>query len=142
LIGLREDPEDYKAFEQSVTADFDVQTAVERELVLRLANLLWRLSVETGLLQIQSKIVPGPEPRDTSGSPFEAKQWFIKLTPRSRPDCDEQQTSHFSIPTGDGKTASSPRNANVETARCFLRLANVDNGAFERLTRCEAALCR
>jgi hypothetical protein len=38
-----EDPEDYKAFELSVTADFDAQTAVERELVLRLASLLWRL---------------------------------------------------------------------------------------------------
>ena len=56
-----EDPEDYKAFEASVTADFDVQTAVERELVLRLASLLWRLrratASETGLLQIQSEFL-------------------------------------------------------------------------------------
>ena len=56
-----EDPEDYKAFELSVTADFDAQTAVERELVLRLASLLWRLrratAIETGLLQIQSDIL-------------------------------------------------------------------------------------
>jgi hypothetical protein len=59
IVGL-EDAEDYKAFELSVTADFDVQTAVERELVLRLASLLWRLrraaAIETGLLQIQSEI--------------------------------------------------------------------------------------
>ena len=52
-----EDPEDYKAFEAAVTSDYDAQTAVERELVLRLASLLWRLrratSIETGLLQIQ-----------------------------------------------------------------------------------------
>jgi hypothetical protein len=43
-----------------VIADYDARTAVERELVLRLASLLWRLrrliSIETGLLQIQSDI--------------------------------------------------------------------------------------
>ena len=47
-----EDPEDYKAFEQAVAANYDVESAVERELVLRLASLLWRLrratSIETG----------------------------------------------------------------------------------------------
>ena len=61
VIDILEDPEDYKAFELSVTADFDAQTAVERELVLRLASLLWRLrratAIETGLLQIQSEIL-------------------------------------------------------------------------------------
>jgi hypothetical protein len=43
VIQSLEDAEDYKAFELSVTADFDARTAVERELVLRLAGLLWRL---------------------------------------------------------------------------------------------------
>ena len=43
VIDGLEDPEDYKAFEAAVTADYDAQTAVERELVLRLASLLWRL---------------------------------------------------------------------------------------------------
>jgi hypothetical protein len=61
VIEVMEDPEDYKAFEMSVTADFHAQTAVERELVLRLASLLWRLrratAIESGLLQIQSQIL-------------------------------------------------------------------------------------
>jgi glycerol-3-phosphate dehydrogenase len=43
VIQFLEDEHDYKAFQLSVTADFDVRTAVERELVLRLAGLLWRL---------------------------------------------------------------------------------------------------
>ncbi|HXW72113.1 MAG TPA: hypothetical protein VEK34_11825, partial [Methylocella sp.] len=43
VVDVLEDPEDYKAFEMAVASDFDVQTAVERELVLRLASLLWRL---------------------------------------------------------------------------------------------------
>ena len=61
VIEPLEDPEDYKAFEQAVTADYDAETAVERELVLRLASLLWRLRrstlIETGLLQIQSEVL-------------------------------------------------------------------------------------
>src|ERR1035441_405674 len=56
-----EDAADYQAFEQAVTADYEAETAVERELVLRLASLLWRLrratSIETGLLQIQDEIL-------------------------------------------------------------------------------------
>ena len=40
VIGPLEDAEDYKAFEAAVTADYDAQSAVERELVLRLASLL------------------------------------------------------------------------------------------------------
>jgi hypothetical protein len=39
IAGL-EDSEDYRAFEAAVIADYDARTAVERELVLRLASLL------------------------------------------------------------------------------------------------------
>jgi hypothetical protein len=37
------DAEDYQAFEAAIIADYDAGSAVERELVLRLARLLWRL---------------------------------------------------------------------------------------------------
>src|SRR5438045_7385847 len=59
VIGQLEDAEDYKAFEAAVIADYDAQSAVERELVLRLASLLWRLrratTMETGLFEIQAR---------------------------------------------------------------------------------------
>src|SRR3954468_12480380 len=59
VIGQLEDAEDYKAFEAAVIADYDAQSAVERELVLRLASLLWRLrratKIETGLFEIQAE---------------------------------------------------------------------------------------
>jgi hypothetical protein len=59
VIASLEDAEDYKAFEAAVTADYAGQTAVERELVLRLASLLWRLrratAIETQLLEIQAE---------------------------------------------------------------------------------------
>src|SRR3954449_7052469 len=59
VIGQLEDAEDYKAFEAAIIADYDAQSAVERELVRRLASLLWRLrratKIETGLFEIQAK---------------------------------------------------------------------------------------
>ena len=48
IVGF-EDPEDYEAFEATVIADYDARTAVERELVLRLASVLWRLRRATGI---------------------------------------------------------------------------------------------
>jgi len=61
VIEIVEDIDDYRAFEAAVIADYDAQTAVERELVLRLASLLWRLrratAIETDLLSIQAEIL-------------------------------------------------------------------------------------
>src|SRR6476661_4456293 len=58
VIGALEDADDYRAFEAAIIADYDAQSAVERELVLRLAGLLWRLrratTMETGLFEIQA----------------------------------------------------------------------------------------
>ena len=53
IIVALEDAEDYRVFEATIIADYDAQSAMERELVLRLANPLWRLrratTMETGL---------------------------------------------------------------------------------------------
>jgi hypothetical protein len=61
VIEVLEDPEDYKAFEATIITDYDARTAVERELVRRLASLLWRIgratSIETDLLRIQAEIL-------------------------------------------------------------------------------------
>src|ERR1700685_955978 len=61
VIGALEEAEDYKAFEAAIIADYDAQSAVERELVLRLASLLWRLrratAIETGLFEVQTENV-------------------------------------------------------------------------------------
>src|SRR3954470_15522019 len=59
VIGALEDAGDYKAFEAAVIADYDAQSAVERELVLRLVSLLWRIrratTIETGMFDIQAR---------------------------------------------------------------------------------------
>ncbi len=58
VIGALEDANDYRAFEAVIIADYNAQSAVERQLVLRLASLLWRLRraaiMETGLFEIQA----------------------------------------------------------------------------------------
>lgn len=132
-----EDADDYQAFEQAVTADYDGETAVERELVLRLASLLWRLrratSVETGLLRIahDSPIGRGPmrETLKIQGCAVAA------LFPRGQPTAD-QTKEH----TSKGHEMTSE--VEFDVARRFLRLADIDNGVFERLGRYEAALWR
>ena len=132
VIDGLEDSEDYRAFEAAVIADYDARTAVERELVLRLASLLWRLrriiSIETDLLRIQSEIV---------------HERRAELAPASFPvlsGCVEPGSAEVPSAPCEGVTiGSSPMSAR-ELTYCFLRLGNVDNGAFERLGRYNAVL--
>ena len=60
IAGL-EATEDYRGFEAAIISDYDAETAVERELVLRIASLLWRLrriiAIETDLFKIQAEIL-------------------------------------------------------------------------------------
>ncbi len=49
VVGSLEDAEEYSAFEAAIIADYDAQSAVERELVLRLASILWRLRRATAM---------------------------------------------------------------------------------------------
>ena len=158
VIEVLEDPEDYKAFELSVTADFDAQTAVERELVLRLASLLWRLrratAIETGLLQIQSDILR--EIRQAREAHTHSNGRFVDAIARlgdrpagvrPHPEWNNGQADCEAPRQHDGEddlgcAAGSLHCNNAEIGRCFLRLANLDSGAFDRLSRYETALWR
>ena len=76
MIGSLEDPEDYKAFEAAVVADYDAETTVARELVLRLASLLWRLrranAIEADLFEIQAE--GSAPPQVEIGSPTQKRE--------------------------------------------------------------------
>jgi hypothetical protein len=142
VIDGLEDCEDYRAFEAAVIADYDAQTAVERELVLRLASLLWRLrriiAIETDLLKIQSDIArerrvvfrgPAAEPEERAGSSTGSPPLVFDLQQEERGDVEDRASSQGPLPV-------SVR----ELTCCFLRLSNVDNGAFDRLGRYNAVL--
>ena len=132
-----EDAEDYKAFQLAVTADFDAQTAVERELVLRLASLLWRLrrstAIETGILQIQSDAGRGGE---LGGRAVPIEDSVVHAFVRMR-----ELVSAVAAHSNHDPEAIQAR-INNEMAARFLALCRVDNGAFERLNRYETALWR
>jgi hypothetical protein len=137
VIGALEDAEDYKAFEAAITADYDAQSAVERELVLRLASLLWRLRratiMETGLFEIQADHLAeerhlAPNSRQIVYALF--RQHSVQN--RDEPPLlasSEVETAHLRDPTFE--LANRP---SVELARCFLRLANLPNFALDRST--------
>jgi hypothetical protein len=147
VIGALEDAEDYKAFEAAITADYDAQSAVERELVLRLVSLLWRLrratTIETGLFEIQAEHLTNFR-RTHQISPASREIVYALL----HADSDRQAASHGVANTTETSPASilpSGRGqitADVELARCFLRLCNLPNYALDRLSRYEATLWR
>src|SRR5436305_5465507 len=61
VITALENAADYQAFEASIGSDYQPRSATERELVSRLASVLWRLrrstSIETGLFQIEGELL-------------------------------------------------------------------------------------
>ena len=132
-----EDVEDYEAFEESVAASFDPETAVERELILRLASLLWRLrratSIETGLFTLTSGNDPGS--RHRSSNPV-ARIVQLPSTPSSD-QLGSASSEHSDWPT----RSRSSTEMQIVLARRFNSLQSLD-GAFERVTRYETALWR
>jgi hypothetical protein len=141
VIGALEDAEDYKEFEATITADYDAQSAVERELVLRLASLLWRLrratTIDTGLFEIQADIGKLTKDRHVDPSSRHIVYALFRSTSTS-PDHDSMPPSA----TGGSNSPGLTANPSVELARCFLRLANLPNFALDRLSRYEGVLWR
>jgi hypothetical protein len=116
VVTAIEDIEYYQDFEKAVIADYDARTIVERDLVLRVASLLWRLrratAIETGLLQTNAEFLL--EKNQMSQLPF----------------------------IGEGLASRSQSCSQDEISRCFSRLANSDGNALAGARRYEAALWR
>ena len=147
VISTLEDAEDYKAFEAAIIADYDAQSAVERELVLRLASLLWRLrratTMETGLFEIQAqhlrelRLARKLEPE----SQAIVYRMFGSTDPLAfAPDQDPHRSRNGAeaIRNSAAESVDPAR----ELTRCFLRLVNLPSCALDRLSRYEATLWR
>ena len=139
VIGAREDAEDYKAFEAAIIADYDAQSAVERELVLRLATVLWRLrratTMETGYLrELRQSRQTEPKPQEIIYARFGV----------DAVDAESHRSSHGMTNGTEAQPSLGPNSVDPATdlARCFLRLANLPNFALDRLSRYEATLWR
>jgi hypothetical protein len=147
VIDALEDAEDYVAFEMAITADYDAQSAVERELVLRLASLLWRLrratAIESGLFKIQARhLLQFRQQRKA----HEKRQNIIDIICRDTAGIEEDTRQNEDEPTGSLDIGSR---STVETAhqsddltRSFVRLTNLPTYPLDRLSRYEATLWR
>jgi hypothetical protein len=156
VIEILEDVEDYRGFEANIIADYDARTAVERELVLRLASLLWRLrratGIETDLLRIQAEILrertqaveQGGEPESPPPNPIYRAVRAIIPPRRARNDTSAvDDTGNEADPISEiDSLAENAADPTRTLTYCFLRLAHLDSGAFKRLNRYEAALWR
>jgi hypothetical protein len=147
VITALEDADDYGAFELSVTSDYDAQTAVERDLVLRLASLLWRLrratAIETRLFELQARQLlqfrkqrhQVRERQWTGHGSSQSTDW-----PGDRSISNPNETLH-----DDHHVAhidAAPANPADGLTGSFLRLTNLPSFPLDRLSRYEATLWR
>ena len=152
VIEVVEDIEDYREFESAILADFDAETAVQRELVLRLASLLWRIrratSIETDLLRFQAEIVRKRRPSGRTRRP--ATSHYLGRLNGYPPEPNNDLRNHSGDDNGFTENQAAERDCEprLDTSVCrdlahaFQRLNNLDNGAFERVGRYELALWR
>ena len=135
VIAALEDSEDYEAFEAAVISDYDAELAVERELVLRLASVLWRLrratGIETALFELVTEDSRKHEHRLSRENPVRpqisgAKRLFLGAV------------QEFNA--AEGNELSSDLKKDI--ADCFLRLADLPTSALDRLSRYEHMLWR
>ena len=136
VIAALEDTEDYEAFEAAVIADYDAESAVERELVLRLASVLWRLrratGIETALFDFvaeETRMHEHRPSRESSVKPSDlaGPNLLLLVGAASEPDALARQ-----------ETFESKKD--IEAS--FLRLAELPTFVLDRLSRYEHLLWR
>jgi hypothetical protein len=144
VIDALEDAEDYAAFEMAVTADYDARTAVERELVLRLASLLWRLrratAIESGLFKIQARqLLQFRQLRKT----HQERQKIIENMHRDAisSNDDMRLNANDTCCLDTGSRSDTPDQSD-DVTRSFIRLTNLPTYPLDRLSRYEASLWR
>jgi hypothetical protein len=136
-----EDTEDYRDFEAAIIAE--ARTAVERELVLRLASLLWRLrratAIETDLLRIQGEMLVSRHPsHGLSGN--RSVSAVVHDLPLASTEIKPNEPTIGSVEAiGEANGGSGDRRQMTHT---FQRLANLDGAVLEQLGRYESALWR
>ena len=147
VIDALEDAKDYAAFEMAVAADYDAQSAVERELVLRLASLLWRLrratAIETGLFRIQAKHLL--QFRRRRQADRDRQTIIDELYGNADASRDDLRPDQNDLARGIDTRAPSPDALADQTddlTHAFVRLSNLATYPLDRLSRYEATLWR
>jgi hypothetical protein len=136
VIAALEDTEDYQAFEAAVIADYDVESAVERELVLRLTSVLWRLRRATGIETALFESVTAEPGKLDNGGPHLTLVGGVNLP-------EQNQSILRAARQSDAAAANEPSpNLKKNIGDCFLRLVAEPTFALDRLSRYEHLLWR
>ncbi len=134
VIGSHEDADDYQAFEAAVIADYDAETAVQRELILRLASILWRLRRSTAIESALFNAMAGDRPSPTAST---STGKVIAISSRRRAGFTA------SDPTYSGENALQEFVcAPEDLAKAFIRLTAHGTFPLDRLSRYEHTLWR
>jgi hypothetical protein len=135
VIAVLENSDDYEAFERTVISDYDAETAVERELVLRLASVLWRLrratGIESGLFE---SVIEDSHKREQRRLSRENLGELANLAERRRLFLGA--ANEFAAAEGNKPSSYSK----TDIADCFLRLTDLPTFALDRLSRYEHTL--
>jgi hypothetical protein len=140
----------YKAFERAIKSNYSPQTAIEGQLVSRLASLLWRLRraviVESELLNIQAEMLGD---RMTCSPPISEhdvdrlsifRKFLHPIDFESPMSKQQGAKEEIGYPIQSNGAETNQTNTNI--ARSFLSLTSLNNQVFERLGRYEINLSR
>ena len=140
IIDALEDAEDYASFEMAVAADFEARRAVERELVLRLASVLWRLrratAIESGLFRIQAQHL-----LQFRRSRKKQIDHPYRTGPETASNVLEGQETGRLLCSADAPLPDKTNHPD-DLTQSFIRLSNLASCPLDRLSRYEAALWR
>lgn len=146
VIKVLEDPDEYKAFEAGIVADFRPRNGVEQALVLRLASLLWRLrrsvAIETGLFEAQGRILKARRIERQ----IEASNGLRTAALDASYQCSEAPLSPEKGEPQRENPAECERPTlsawHLSISECFFRLTSEQGDILERIDRHEASLWR
>ena len=136
VIATLEDAADYQAFEAAIIADYDAESAVERELVLRLASVLWRLRRATG---IETALFESVAAQSDNVKHDHTRPILVEPANLS----DQNQVHLVATQQFKAAALNEPSfDAKKNIGDCFLRLAELPTFPLDRLSRYEHLLWR
>jgi hypothetical protein len=131
----------------AITADYDAQSAVERELVLRLASLLWRLrratAIESGLFKIQARhLLQFRASRQAHQQRRHIIDSMYRDAVATEVDMRRDEEEPIDSLEAGPPSSAEPTDPSDDLTRSFIRLSNLPTYPLGRLSRYEATLWR
>ena len=150
VVTAIEDADEFEQFTAAIRADYQPGSAIEHELVARLASLLWRLRraslIETNLFQIQARLAKrrnldsrvGTDP----ASPALGVLYRLLRSPDIVPSDAASNVPALTNHEADAANTRETPSRYPNPATVFLRLCNLNSFPIERINRYETTLWR